>query len=394
VLRRSSSDTSLSGKDTDITERIEILHAWQRDKEAPSRVDVQALRSIERTSGQLMRLMGRAHGKTHPEKNGADLVLRLLLSAFPDRIAKRREEGDGRFVLTQGRGVKVSSASSLAKSPFVIAVNLDAGEKAEGTVHLAEPLSEELIRQECSGRIERVRRVVWDKRESRIIAAMEERIGAVLLSVKPFNPSDEEAIPILCEAIKAAPDMLSFSKDASQFQARVGLMKRAFPEEDWPDLAAEYLSSHPEAWLLTWLGGKRSGQDIAGLDILSALRTQLSWKQQKLLDERVPTHIVVPSGHSIALDYTAGDIPVLAVKLQEMFGLADTPTVAGGRVKVLLHLLSPARRPVQVTQDLKGFWNTGYQQVKKELKGRYPKHPWPDDPWNAVPTRKTKPRSS
>jgi ATP-dependent helicase HrpB len=118
----------------------------------------------------------------------------------------------------------------------------------------------------------------------------------------------------------------------------------------------------------------------------------LSWEQLRFLDKRAPTHIVVPSGHRVALDYTSGDLPVLAVKLQEMFGLADTPTIAAGRVKVLLHLLSPARRPVQITQDLKGFWDGSYQQVKKEMKGRYPKHPWPDDPWNAVPTRRTKAR--
>lgn len=144
---------------------------------------------------------------------------------------------------------------------------------------------------------------------------------------------------------------------------------------------------------MPWLGKVRTAQDLSSLDILPALRAQLSWKQQQSLDEQAPTHISVPSGSRIAVDYGAGEIPVLGVKLQEMFGLADTPTIAGGRVKILLHLLSPARRPVQVTQDLKGFWNNGYPQVKKELKGRYPKHPWPDDPWNAVPTRRLKPRS-
>jgi ATP-dependent helicase HrpB len=144
---------------------------------------------------------------------------------------------------------------------------------------------------------------------------------------------------------------------------------------------------------MPWLGGIRSAQDLATLDILSALKAQLSWEQQRLLEERAPTHLPVPSGHRVALDYTHGELPVLAVKLQEMFGLADTPAIANGRVKILLHLLSPARRPVQITQDLKTFWNSGYQQVKKELKGRYPKHPWPDDPWNAVPTRKPKPQT-
>jgi ATP-dependent helicase HrpB len=135
-----------------------------------------------------------------------------------------------------------------------------------------------------------------------------------------------------------------------------------------------------------------SAQDLSGLNILLALKATLSWEQQQLLDERAPVSIIVPSGHGVMLDYASGDLPILAVKLQEMFGLADTPMIAAGRVKILLHLLSPARRPVQITHDLKGFWNNGYPEVKKDLKGRYPKHPWPDNPWNAVPTRRTKQR--
>ncbi|HSQ77745.1 MAG TPA: ATP-dependent helicase C-terminal domain-containing protein, partial [Nitrospirota bacterium] len=226
----------------------------------------------------------------------------------------------------------------------------------------------------------------------RIDAALEERLETLLLSRRPFTPTDEEAAPILCEVIRTTPGVLAFNKEARQFQARAGLMKRAFPEETWPDLSDEKLFSEPGEWLLPWLKGIRSGQGLANLNILPALKAMLSWEQQRLLDERAPLSLPVPSGSRIALDYLNGDQPILAVKLQEMFGLADTPVIANGRVKVLLHLLSPARRPVQITQDLKGFWNNAYQQVKKDLKGRYPKHPWPDDPWNAVPTRRTKPR--
>jgi ATP-dependent helicase HrpB len=186
--------------------------------------------------------------------------------------------------------------------------------------------------------------------------------------------------------------MLTFSNETRQFQGRVRFVKKSFPEEAWPDFADEHLTSHTEEWLLPWLGSIRSAQSLAGLFILPALRARLSRDQQRLLDERAPVSLLVPSGSRVALDYATGGQPVLAVKLQEMFGLADTPLVADGRVRVLLHLLSPARRPVQITQDLKGFWNSAYPQVKKEMKGRYPKHPWPDDPWNAVPTRRTKPR--
>ena len=186
--------------------------------------------------------------------------------------------------------------------------------------------------------------------------------------------------------------MLDFNNEVRQLQGRVALMKRTFPEEQWPDLSDNYLISTPEDWLLPWLRGIRTEQGLSTLNILPALRACLSSHQQRHLDRLAPASIVVPSGSRIAIDYASGDVPLLAVKLQEMFGLSDTPEIAGGRAKLLLHLLSPARRPVQITQDLKGFWNSGYHQVKKELKGRYPKHPWPDDPWNAVPTKRVKPR--
>jgi ATP-dependent helicase HrpB len=283
--------------------------------------------------------------------------------------------------------------SHLSSSAFIIAVHADAGEKAEGFVHMAAPVTEALIRSECANRMETMRRVEWDRQEGRIVAAVEDRLGALLLSTRPFMPTDEETAPILCEVIRTTPGILTFSKEARQFQARVGLTRRTFTEENWPDLSNEQLFAKAEDWLLPWLNDIRSAHDLSRLNIIPALKAKLSWEQQRLLDERAPLGITVPSGSRVLLDYTSGDLPVLAVKLQEMFGLADTPMIEGGRVPILLHLLSPARRPVQITQDLKGFWNNAYQQVKKDLKGRYPKHPWPDDPWTAVPTRRTRPGS-
>jgi ATP-dependent helicase HrpB len=389
IVRRSASVSS----EPDIGTRVEMLHEWRRSKVIPDAADLWGLRAVDRTSKQLLRLISRTSKTIDKESSDPDMIPRLLLCAFPDRIAKGREEADGNFLLSQGRGVRLPAASSLARSPYIIAVNLDAGEKTEGRVHSAASVSELLIRQECSKNIKAMRRIEWSKKERKIIAAVEEIIGAVLLSVKSFSPTEEEILPIICEAIRSGSANVSFSDEARTFQARVSLIRRAFPEKDLPDLSDETLLLSPEEWLIPWLGRMRTAQDLSSLDILPALRAKVSWRQQQLLDEQAPTHISVPSGSRIAVDYAAGETPVLAVKLQEMFGLADTPTIAGDRVKVLLHLLSPARRPVQVTQDLKGFWNSGYQQVKKELKGRYPKHPWPDDPWNAVPTRKTKNRS-
>lgn len=391
IFRRSAAGRKID--DPDFLERVEALRYWRAGKDIDSRADPSALRTVDRTSKQLTRLKAETAGRPVRGTVDHDTVSRLLLTAFPDRICKRREEGGGRFVHVQGRGVRLSLDSHLGSSPYLIAVAVDAGEKTEGFVHIAAPVDEELIRSECASRIETVRKVEWDRKENRIAAAMEERYGALLLSKKPFTPTDVEAAPILCETIRMTPGILTFSREARQFQARVGLMKRFFPEEAWPDLSDEELFQRPEEWFVSWLRGIRSAQGLSGLNMLPALSARLSWKQQRLLDERTPLSITVPSGSNVALDYTSGDQPVLAVKLQEMFGLADTPTIAAGRVKIVLHLLSPARRPVQITQDLKGFWDTSYQQVKKDLKGRYPKHPWPDDPWNAVPTRRTKPRA-
>jgi ATP-dependent RNA helicase HrpB len=346
---------------------------------------------VERTSKQLLKLTGDSETRDRMDQ---ELIARLLIRAFPDRICKQRETGSNRFVHAQGRGVRLSLNSRLLGSAFIVAATVDAGEQAEGYIHVAASAPEALIRAECASRICRVRKVEWDRNEGRVIAVVEERLETLVLSSRFFSPNDEEAAPLVFDAIRADPAMLAFTHEARQFQARVKLVAGAFPGENWPDLSEARLFADPGAWLLPWIEGVRGIHDIKGIKILPALKNMLTWEQGRLLDERAPAGITVPSGSRVALDYTTGEQPVLAVKLQEMFGLADTPVIAAGRVKVLLHLLSPARRPVQITQDLKGFWNNAYQDVKKDLKGRYPKHPWPDDPWNAAPTRRTKPRGT
>jgi len=380
------------GKEPDVAERVHMLRQWKKKKEPGAGADLSALHAVDRTAKQLQRLLPDI-GKTAGQAEvGPDMLSRLLLAAYPDRVAKRRDDGGRVYVLTQGRGIRLSMDSHLVNDPFIVVVQVDAGMKAEGVVHLAAPVTEDLIRSECATRIRSFRRVEWDRNQGRIAAAIEERLDTMLLSSRPFKPSDEETAPILCEAIRTMPGLLTFSKEARQFQARVGLLKKAFPEEEWPDFADHALLSRPEEWLLPWLTNIRTAQGLGGLSLLTALKTRLTWEQGRLLDKRAPLSIPVPSGSQITLDYASGEQPILAVKLQEMFGLADTPLLAEGRVRVLLHLLSPARRPVQITQDLKGFWDSGYPLVKKDLKGRYPKHPWPEDPWNAVPTRRAKPR--
>ena len=392
LFRHSAGDRMIN--EPDISERVDALWRGRKGTEAGGSIDPSAFRAVERTSQQLLRSIGGTTADFSSKEIDHDAISRLLLVAYPDRICKRREEGSRSYVLAQGRGVRLSLDSHLVNSPYLIAVAVDAGGQTEGIIHIAAPVTPELIRSECAGRIETIRRVEWERKEGRIAAVVEERLGTLILSARSFTPTNEEAAPILCDVIRATPGVLTFSNEARQLQARTGLMKKAFPEEAWPDLSDEHLFANPEEWLLPWLGNIRSIQGLSGLNVLPALKARLPREQARLLDERAPLSIEVPSGSRVALDYSSGAQPVLAVKLQELFGLADTPTIAHGRVRVLLHLLSPARRPVQITQDLKGFWNTGYPLVKKDLKGRYPRHPWPDDPWNAVPTKRTKPRGT
>ena len=387
ILKRSAGRADIC--EPDIAERLHLLHRWRQDKLERTGADINALQAVDRVARQL-RQISKAPAAGAPALNNYDALPRLLLSAFPDRLAKKRDDASGRFLLAQGRGVRMVATCGMSDSTYIVALVLDAGVKGDGVVHVACALTEDIVRAAHGSRIETLRRVGWDKRHQRVVATLQERIGTIVLDAKPFSASDEEAIPLLCEAIASNPNMLSFTKEALQMQGRVTLLRRCFPDEQWPDLSRQAFAAEAQKRLAPFLSRIRSAEHLKQCNLLPALKAVLSWEQKRLLDERAPAHLAVPSGHRVALDYAAGDVPVLAVKLQEMFGCADTPAVAGGRVKVLLHLLSPAGRPVQITQDLKAFWDNSYFAVRKDLRGRYPKHPWPDDPWNALPTRRVK----
>jgi ATP-dependent helicase HrpB len=241
----------------------------------------------------------------------------------------------------------------------------------------------------------RERVVSWDEGEGRVVAREEERLDALLLGSRTVMPTEEETQRALLEGIAAGPGVggLNWSPAALQFRARVGFLGRIFPG-DWPDLSDEELGRTITQWLASHLAGVRSRGELARLDLVGPLRGILTREQAARLDDGAPLQVAVPSGSRIRIDYLPEEGPVLAVKLQELFGLAETPRIAWGRVPLLLHLLSPAGRPIQVTRDLKNFWNSVYPEVKKELKGRYPRHPWPDDPWGAVATRHAKRRGT
>jgi len=237
--------------------------------------------------------------------------------------------------------------------------------------------------------------VRWDAQQQAVVAQREERFGALVLDSKPLTGADPEKMrAAMLEGIRRLGiEALPWTREAREWQARTLSLRHWLPDEDWPDVSDPALLATLDEWLGPYLDGVTRREHLARLDLAAILASRLGWEKNRRLDEGAPTHVTVPSGSRLRLEYLPGESPVLKVKLQEMFGLADTPRVAWGRVPVTLHLLSPAQRPIQVTQDLHGFWERTYPEVKKELKGRYPKHPWPDDPWNATPTARARRRS-
>jgi ATP-dependent helicase HrpB len=291
----------------------------------------------------------------------------------------------------------LASAASVSRIPLLIAVSVDGGDQSEGVIHLAESVTEELLRVELGQKIEERDEILWDAREGRIVAVKGEFFAAVCLSSRAFTPKPEALLPVIIEAVRTSRlGLLARNEAFFQLQARLLLVGQAFPGDGWPDLSDAALLDSLDCWLAPAISGVRNAHQLTAVNCAAALLALLDYRQRQALDELVPTHLTVPSGSRIRLDYCAGELPVLAVKLQELFGLTESPTVAGGRVAVLLHLLSPGGWPLQVTQDLKGFWDGSYHQVKKEMKGRYPRHcsRWPDDPWNATPTRRAKPKGT
>jgi ATP-dependent helicase HrpB len=391
VFRSAKGDSCRLAGNSDVSDRLEALQNWRANSRQDDRLDVTALKNVERVVSQLSRLISCPPCSKRLICDDA-LISRLLAAAYPDRLARRRATGDISYLLVNGRGAGLSHRSGLRNAEFIIAVSLDAGSQSEAAIHMAAGISEEVIRDERSRHIATESTVSWSDREVRVIGVRKECLGAIQLSAEPIIPQDEMVLPVILEAVRASGlQLLNLDDALLQLQGRMALIRSAFPGGGWPDISNEGLLDALEVWLAPKLKGIRSGRKLAQLDVAGILHQMLDYRQHRELDGMAPTHMVVPSGSRIRLDYS-GEVPVLSVKLQELFGLAEGPTVCLGRVPVLLHLLSPAGRPIQVTVDLKGFWNGAYHQVKKELKGRYPKHPWPDDPWSALPTRRLKPR--
>jgi ATP-dependent helicase HrpB len=367
--------------ESDILDRVEALE---------ERRDPVGCRTVERLASYFRKALGFSGSGGRAD---AALVGELLMKAYPDRVAKERSPGSGRYLMANGSGARLSTRSNLRAQPFIVAVEVEGG-GAEGEIHLASAVTLEAVRAGLAAVITRGKNVFWDDREGRVVARDEERLGALLLSERPATPGKDEIGVALVHGILSGPGIggLNWSAEAQEFRNRANFLARVLPEEGLPDLSDQALAASLEHWLVPHLSGVRTLAQLARVDLLAPLKGMLTWREQKLVDDGAPTHLRVPSGSRVALSYPADGVPFLAVKLQEMFGLAETPRIALGRVPVLIHLLSPARRPIQVTADLRSFWNGAYREVCKELKGRYPRHPWPDDPWEAQATRQVKKR--
>ncbi|MCK1745365.1 ATP-dependent helicase HrpB [Bradyrhizobium sp. 139] len=332
-----------------------------------------------------------ASEKAKPEER--DLSTGLMLAyAFPDRVARNR--GNGIFVLANGRGAAVEQTSSLARAPY-IAIGEMTGTAASGRILLAAPISEDDIERHFAEHIETVDEVSFDRGAMALRARRKRALHAITLSeaTLPLSPSEETARIFADGLIAVGLDRLPWSKAARQWRDRVMFLRKA-EGEGWPDLSDDGLTARRDDWLVPALYDKIALKDISAGDLSDAVMTLLPWEMRARLEREAPTHFEAPTGTMLAIDYEAEQGPTIAVRLQELFGLNSHPSIAAGKVPLVLELLSPAQRPVQVTRDLPGFWRGSYSAVRSDLRGRYPRHPWPEDPANALPTRRVKPRGT
>jgi ATP-dependent helicase HrpB len=316
----------------------------------------------------------------------------MLAFAFPDRVARNR--GNGSFVLANGRGAAVEQTSSLARAPYIAVAELT-GTAAQGRILLAAPITQEEIELRFTDQIENTEEISFDRGALALRARRKRTLHAITLSEAPMalSPSAETAKVFADGLISAGLDKLPWSKSLKQWRDRVMFLRKA-EGESWPDLSDNALAVTRENWLLPALFDKVSLKDFSAGDLSDALMTLLPWELRARLEREAPTHFEAPTGTMLAIDYEAEQGPTIAVRLQELFGLNTHPSIAKGAVPLVLELLSPAQRPVQVTRDLPGFWRGSYAAVRSDLRGRYPRHPWPEDPASALPTRRVKPRGT
>ena len=309
--------------------------------------------------------------------------------AYPDRIGLRRKGDAPRYVLSGGKGAVVAEGDPLGAARLIVATDLD-GDPREARVRQGIALAEAGLRRLFADRIHWQEIAEWSRREGRVIARRQERLGALVLGERPWPDAPPEVLS------RAALDGLrqiglAWSAPARRLRARIELLRRE--GADLPDCSDDALLDSAEDWILPHLAGKRTEAELRALDLTEALKARLSWEDLRLLDRLAPSSFETPLGRHIAIDYE-GDHPSITLRLQEMFGVTEHPTVGPKRLPLRITLLSPAQRPVQTTLDLPGFWATSYTDVRKDMRGQYPKHPWPEDPTAHAPTLRAKPRGS
>lgn len=390
-------------RDSDIRHRIEAVtgragggvREWAGSRAAFD-IDRALCERISASAGQIRKILGIRESPFDIDMTGI-----ILAFAYPDRIGRRREGTGAKYLLSNGRGAYFSSVEQLTSSEHIVVASIDAGER-QSRIFLGAPVERADLEAYLSEYITDTSTVIWDQSASAVLSRRQKRLWGLVLSDAPVaDPDKAQVIDAFISGVKQAIRqsglaILPWDKHSENLRARINLLHRSGVSEgvEFPDLSDEWLveNINTDGWLGPWCVGMTRLEHLKRLDMKGVILSLLSWQAREALDRLAPTHFKVPSGSSITIDYTATERPVLAVRLQEMFGCALTPSIAGGRVKLVLHLLSPAGRPLQVTSDLAGFWASSYQMVKKEMKGRYPKHHWPDDPMEAVPARGAKRR--
>ena len=371
-----------AARDSDIRTRLETVQRGGGDRGV--------LERVRRTERAYLRASG-AGDDTHADMHAAGWLLAL---AYPDRVGKRRPGDGGRYQLANGRGASFANPEAIAREELIVAVELDDRER-EAQIQLAAPLARGDLTEHFATELVTRDEVAWDARTEAVVARRTVRFGELVLDEKPLQelPAGATGAALLEGLRSLGLEALPWDDDSRSFVARNEFVRKLARGDlaDWPDFSLAALAADL-AWLEPYLDGITRRAHFTRIPLLAALRARLTPAQSRALDELAPTHITLPTGTRAAVDYLDDNAPCASMRMQEVFGLAATPRIGGGQVPITFKLLSPAHRPLQVTRDLASFWKNAYIEVRKDMRGRYPRHYWPENPLEAEPTRRAKPR--